>query len=45
VLKNQQEALEYKKILAQRLAEKREVRRSMISKRRSTRKSAKETAE
>jgi len=45
VLKNQQEALEYKKILAQRLAEKRETRRSMISKRRSTRKSAKETAE
>ena len=45
VLKNQQEALEYKKILAQRLEEKRETRRSMIFKKRSIRKSAKETAE
>mmetsp|Transcript_14826 Transcript_14826/g.32870 ORF Transcript_14826/g.32870 Transcript_14826/m.32870 type:complete len:182 (+) Transcript_14826:845-1390(+) len=45
VLKNQAEALEYKKVLAQRLAEKREVRKSMISKRRSTRKSLKQEAE
>jgi len=45
VLKNQAEALEYKKVLAQRLAEKKEARRSMISKRRSTRKSLKEQAE
>lgn len=45
VLKNHAEALEYKKVLAQRLAEKREIRKSMISKRRSTRKSLKQEAE
>jgi len=41
LLKSKQEAAEYKKIVAQRLAEKREARRSIISKRRSSRKSAK----
>eukprot|EP00542_Grammatophora_oceanica_P009412 CAMPEP_0194026070 /NCGR_PEP_ID=MMETSP0009_2-20130614/380_1 /TAXON_ID=210454 /ORGANISM="Grammatophora oceanica, Strain CCMP 410" /LENGTH=245 /DNA_ID=CAMNT_0038664565 /DNA_START=86 /DNA_END=823 /DNA_ORIENTATION=- len=41
VLRNKEEAAAYKKVVAQRLAEQREARRSLISKRRSTRKSAK----
>merc|ERR1712048_684692 len=41
VLKNKEEASAYKKIIMQRLAEQREARRSLISKRRSTRKSVK----
>merc|ERR1712127_652106 len=41
VLRNKEEAAAYKKLVAQRLAEKRETRRSLISKRRSSRKSAK----
>ncbi|KAG7349701.1 ribosomal protein S6 [Nitzschia inconspicua] len=41
VLRNKEEAAAYKKLVAQRLAEKREARRSLISKRRSSRKSAK----
>lgn len=46
VLKNKEEAAAYKKVVAQRMAEQREARRSLISKRRSTRKSkiAKEQA-
>jgi len=39
VLRNKEDAAAYKKLLAQRLAEKREERRSLISKRRSSRKS------
>lgn len=45
VLRNKEEAAAYKKLVAQRLAEKREARRSQISKRRSSRKSAKLGAE
>ena len=45
VLRNKEEAAAYKKVVAQRLAEQREARRSLISKRRSTRKSAKLAAE
>jgi ribosomal protein S6E (S10) len=45
VLRNKEEAAAYKKLVAQRLAEKREARRSLISKRRSSRKSAKIAAE
>eukprot|EP00568_Trieres_chinensis_P001667 CAMPEP_0183301386 /NCGR_PEP_ID=MMETSP0160_2-20130417/7517_1 /TAXON_ID=2839 ORGANISM="Odontella Sinensis, Strain Grunow 1884" /NCGR_SAMPLE_ID=MMETSP0160_2 /ASSEMBLY_ACC=CAM_ASM_000250 /LENGTH=246 /DNA_ID=CAMNT_0025464001 /DNA_START=169 /DNA_END=909 /DNA_ORIENTATION=- len=41
VLRNKEEAAAYKKVVAQRLAEQREARRSLISKRRSTRRSAK----
>eukprot|EP00525_Craspedostauros_australis_P013345 CAMPEP_0198114460 /NCGR_PEP_ID=MMETSP1442-20131203/5837_1 /TAXON_ID= /ORGANISM="Craspedostauros australis, Strain CCMP3328" /LENGTH=244 /DNA_ID=CAMNT_0043771773 /DNA_START=49 /DNA_END=783 /DNA_ORIENTATION=+ len=44
ILKNKDEAAAYKKVVAQRLAEKRETRRSLISKRRSSRKSAKVAA-
>lgn len=45
VLRSKEEAAAYKKIVAQRQAEQRELRRSMISKRRSSRKSAKLAAE
>ena len=45
VLRNKEEAAAYKKVVAQRLAEQRELRRSLISKRRSSRKSAKLAAE
>merc|ERR1711937_692019 len=45
VLRNKEEAAAYKKVVAQRLAEQREARRSLISKRRSTRKSQKLAAE
>jgi len=45
VLRNKEEAAAYKRLVAQRLAEQREARRSLISKRRSTRKSAKLAAE
>uniref|UniRef100_A0A6U3NWB1 40S ribosomal protein S6 n=1 Tax=Ditylum brightwellii TaxID=49249 RepID=A0A6U3NWB1_9STRA len=45
VLRNKEEAAAYKKVVAQRLAEQKEARRSLISKRRSTRKSAKLAAE
>jgi len=41
VLRNQEEAAAYKKLVAQRMAEQREARRSLISKRRSTRRSQK----
>lgn len=41
VLRNKEEAAAYKQVVAQRLAEQREARRSLISKRRSTRKSQK----
>merc|ERR1712232_261651 len=41
ILRNKEEAAAYKKVVAQRLAEQREARRSLISKRRSTRKSVK----
>ena len=41
VLRNQEEAAAYKKLVAQRQAEERETRRSLISKRRSTRRSQK----
>jgi len=44
VMRNKEEAAAYKKVLAQRLAESREARRSLISKRRSTRKSQKMSA-
>jgi small subunit ribosomal protein S6e len=44
VLRTKEEAAGYKKIVAQRLAEQKEVRRSLISKRRSSRKSAKVAA-
>lgn len=43
VLRNKEEAATYKRLVAQRLAESKEARRSLISKRRSTRKSAKLT--
>ena len=42
---SKQEAAAYKKVVAQRLAEQREIRRSLISKRRSSRKSAKMAAD
>jgi len=45
VMRNKEEAAAYKKVIAQRLAEQKEARRSLISKRRSTRKSAKLAAE
>jgi len=45
VLRNKEEAAAYKKLVAQRLAEQKEARRSLISKRRSTRRSAKMAAE
>ena len=45
VLRNQEEAAAYGKLVAQRQAEQKEARRSLISKRRSTRKSAKLAAE
>jgi ribosomal protein S6E (S10) len=41
ILRNKEEAATYKKLVAQRMAEKKEARRSLISKRRSSRKSAK----
>lgn len=41
VLRNKEEAAAYRKVVAQRLAEQKEARRSLISKRRSTRKSQK----
>jgi small subunit ribosomal protein S6e len=45
VLRNKEEAAAYKKLVAQRLAEQREQKRSLISKRRSSRKSAKIAAD
>lgn len=45
VLRNKEDAAAYKKLVAQRNVEKKETRRSLISKRRSSRKSAKITAE
>jgi ribosomal protein S6E (S10) len=45
ILRNQEEAAAYGKLVAQRQAEQKEARRSLISKRRSTRKSAKMAAE
>lgn len=45
VLRSKEEAAAYKKVVAQRLAEQKEVRRSLISKRRSSRRSAKLQAE
>jgi small subunit ribosomal protein S6e len=44
VLRNKEEAAAYKKVVAQRMAEQKEARRSLISKRRSTRKSQKMAA-
>merc|ERR1711957_329385 len=44
VLRNKEEAASYKKLVAQRLSEQKEARRSLISKRRSTRKSQKVAA-
>mmetsp|Transcript_1325 Transcript_1325/g.3346 ORF Transcript_1325/g.3346 Transcript_1325/m.3346 type:complete len:247 (+) Transcript_1325:147-887(+) len=44
VLRNKEEAAAYKKLVAQRMAEQREARRSLLSKRRSTRKSQKMAA-
>merc|ERR1712039_839270 len=41
VIRNQEDAAAYKKLVAQRMAEQKEARRSLISKRRSTRKSQK----
>jgi len=41
ILRNKEEAAAYKKVVAQRVAEQKETRRSLISKRRSTRKSIK----
>merc|ERR1719464_1150893 len=41
VLRNKEDAAAYKKVVAQRMAEQREARRSLISKRRSTRRSQK----
>merc|ERR1712161_37009 len=41
VLRNKDEAAAYRKVVAQRLAEQKDARRSLISKRRSTRKSQK----
>jgi small subunit ribosomal protein S6e len=45
VLRNKEDAAAYKKVVVQRLAEKRELKRSLISKRRSSRKSTKVAAE
>lgn len=45
VLRNKEEAAEYKKLVAQRMAEQKEARRSLMSQRRSTRKSIKAAAE
>jgi ribosomal protein S6E (S10) len=45
ILRNKEEAAAYRKVVAQRMAEQREARRSLISKRRSSRKSAKMAAE
>ncbi|CAB9503549.1 40S ribosomal protein S6 [Seminavis robusta] len=45
ILRNKEDAAAYKKVVAQRLAEQRELRRSLISKRRSSRKSAKMAAD
>ena len=45
VMSNKDKAAAYKKVLAQRLAEQKEARRSLISKRRSTRRSAKMAAD
>lgn len=45
ILRNKEEAAAYKKVVAQRMAEQREARRSLISKRRSSRKSAKMVVE
>jgi ribosomal protein S6E (S10) len=45
ILRNKEEAAAYKKVVAQRMAEQREARRSLISKRRSSRKSAKMAVE
>ena len=45
VLRNKEDAAAYKKLVAQRLAEQKEARRSLISKRRSTRRSQKLAAE
>lgn len=45
ILRNKEEAAAYKKVVAQRLAEQKEARRSLISKRRSTRKSLKLASE
>jgi small subunit ribosomal protein S6e len=45
VLRNKEDAATYKKVVAQRMAEQREQKRSLISKRRSSRKSAKMAAE
>lgn len=45
ILRNQDDAAAYKKLMAQRLAEKKEARRSMLSKRRSTRRSQKMASE
>merc|ERR1712154_434226 len=45
ILRNQEEAAAYGMLVAQRAAEQKEARRSLISKRRSTRKSAKLAAE
>merc|ERR1712003_444781 len=45
VLRNKEDAAAYKKVVAQRLAEQKEARRSLISKRRSTRRSQKLAAE
>lgn len=45
VLRNKEDAAAYKKVVAQRQAEERELRRSLISKRRSSRRSAKLAAE
>jgi ribosomal protein S6E (S10) len=45
VLRNKEDAAAYKKLVAQRMAEQKEARRSLISKRRSTRRSQKLAAE
>jgi small subunit ribosomal protein S6e len=45
VLRSKEEAAEYKKVIAQKMASQKEERRSLISKRRSSRKSAKVSAE
>ena len=45
VLRNKEDAATYKKVAAQRMSEQKEARRSLISKRRSTRKSAKMAAD
>jgi small subunit ribosomal protein S6e len=45
VLRNKEDAAAYHKVVAQRMSEQKEARRSLISKRRSTRKSAKMAAD